>query len=333
MVIVNASFSGNGTTLTGHSNAAQPVRGGTTDVGDIAVTPTTFETNLGTKLQTCDFCDVFVPLPFPDGFPIGGGTVQAVYVSNSYIWTQQGDRIEALCCPGLFSDASDPLSGRYVNDTLPGRVVVTWYHMRTNGGRWRRGMTRRRKSSCSTMGASNSGIRTSPSPGYVETGLSVANARNTVQVDFSAGPISLPFPENVHENFNPYDHPFDLAGGFVSFTPNAGGGYDILPVPDITAPVCSVTAVSGTVFLEGEKIQVVANATDNGSIAHVHFLSSTNDLDVDLTAAPYQVPFVVPVGATSITFNVTAFDGWGNAACARARCRSCPIRGRRSSAA
>ncbi len=54
---------------------------------------------------------------------------------------------------------------------------------------------------------------------------------------------------------------------------------------------------NGAVLFEGEPIQIVANATDNGAVTHVHFLSATNDLDVDLTSPPYQVPFLVPVGA------------------------------------
>ena len=256
-VVVSASLVRNGQTTLGTSAPAAVVRGDTTDVGDLTATVTTFETSLGTRLQTCDFCDVAAPLPFV--FPIGGGTIQSVNVSNGYLWTYHGDTIEALCCPGLFTDPGDPLSGRYINDTLPGRFVVTWYHMRTNG----------RDQTAQVIlfsdGRIQIGYQDVTSPGYVQVGLFVPNATSSVAVDFSAGPVPLPVHANVYESFNPYDHPFDLAGGFVEFTPNAGGGYDILPVPDVAAPVCSVTPANGTVLLEGQSIQVVVTATDNGS--------------------------------------------------------------------
>ena len=132
-------------------------------------------------------------------------------------------------------------------------------------------------------------------------------------VDFSAGECRRSSGQAVYENFDMPFMPFDLAGGFVVFVPNAAGGYDIRPVPDVAAPVCAVTPANGSVLFEGEPITILPNATDNGSVNRVRFQSSAGELDVEYVQEPFETAFVVPIGVSSITFNVTAFDGWGNA--------------------
>jgi hypothetical protein len=130
VVIVSASLSANGTILTGLSAPAQPVRGGTTDVGDIVAAATSFENNLGTLTPACNYCTVTVPLPF--AFTIGANTYNRIYINNGYVYTDF-DSIEAFCCDlsstpgGGGGGAAPPDAGLYVNDQLPGRLVVTWW--------------------------------------------------------------------------------------------------------------------------------------------------------------------------------------------------------------
>ena len=49
--------------------------------------------------------------------------------------------------------------------------------------------------------------------------------------DFSAGRPSVAHLGGVYESFTASGNPFDLAGGFLVFTPNASGGYDSRYVP------------------------------------------------------------------------------------------------------
>src|SRR3989454_1154702 len=146
VLIVSASLSANGTTLTGFSEAAPPVRGGTTDVGDIVAAATSFVTDLGTLTPRCDFCDVTVQLPFE--FTIAGKIHTHININNGYLWTDDGDYLRAFCCNlttgggggggggglglagalavGAIAAPADSTAGLYVNDQLPGRFVVTW---------------------------------------------------------------------------------------------------------------------------------------------------------------------------------------------------------------
>ena len=72
---------------------------------------------------------------------------------------------------------------------------------------------------------------------------------------------------------------FDLDGGFLVFTPGADGGYDLRPVPDVVAPICTVTTpVNGSMLFEGEVLSIDANATDNASVSRVTLQSTEGDL-------------------------------------------------------
>lgn len=314
-VIVSAALVRDGQTFTGTSAPVPPVRSGTTDVGDIVATVTTFETSLGRLVATC--CDVTVDLPFD--FPLAGGVRRQIHINDGYVWTREGDEIDALCCLGLTADPNNPASGVYVNDALPGRFVITWYRQTTFSREGGAGAPLDPSNTITMQmilfadGRLQLGYQGVAPPVFADTGLFLSNERTLTAVDFSAGALTTSTGEDVWEDFDEALHPFDLAGGFLVFTPNAGGGYDIRPVPDVVAPVCTVAPASGTVVFEGEPIQIVANATDNGSVARVRFKSAAGGIDTDLTTAPFAVPFVVPVGVHDITFDVTAFDGWGNA--------------------
>jgi hypothetical protein len=316
-ISVGALLVANGQTIVGDALPVPPVRGGTTDVGDIVATVTALELRLGTLVSTCRFCDVVAPLPF--AFPIAGGTRNVVHVNDGYLWTDNGDSIEALCCPGLFGDSDNPASGVYVNDTLPGKFVVTWYREKASGGG--EGLAAALDPSQAVTaqiilyadGRIQFGYQGTAAVGNVEAGIFPAGWGSLTQVDLSqSGSFATAAGQAVYEHFNGSDHPFDLVGGFVIFTPNAGGGYTLLPVADLVAPTVSLTPDDGAVLLENQPIQIAAAVTDNGAVTHVRLQATPGDVDVDLTVPPYQVAFVVPAGVSGVTFTATAVDDWGN---------------------
>ena len=128
--IANATVTDNGTVvLTGTSAPTPTVRDGTTDVGDIVAAATRFETDLGQLIVPCTNCGgarAVLPLPFP--FPIVGTTAQEITIVDGYVYLNDGSfggsSLTLYCC--VNPNPNDPASGAYVNDTLPGRYVVTW---------------------------------------------------------------------------------------------------------------------------------------------------------------------------------------------------------------
>ena len=80
-------------------------------------------------------------------------------------------------------------------------------------------------------------------------------------------------------------------------------------------PACTITSpMNGSAVREGDAITVRATATDNVGVAAVRFQSSDGTLDSTDASVPYKASFVVPLGATTVTFTVTARDAAGNAA-------------------
>lgn len=322
-LVVSATLTRGSTVLTGYSAATAPVRGGETNVGDIIARAATFETDLGT--QRCPYCDVTEVLPF--AFSIAGAAVPQIHINSSgYFWTDGGDTVEPFCC-NMTPDLGDPMSGLYTNE-LPGRVVVTWFNMLTAGGGGGGEALAAAQSLPSTPpgrstvqlvlfadGRIQFGYRGIAPDSSSQVGLFPAQASINTEVDFDASPPpSVGAGEGVYENFYPGGHPFDLDGGFVVFTPNGASGYGIRPVPDTVGPVCSVTSpLDGATLFNGEPILVQATATDNGAVHHVTFRSTVGGLNLDDRSWPFSAPFVVPVGVTQVRFDVTAFDGAGNA--------------------
>lgn len=247
-IVANARLEGT-TVLTGSSAAFAPVRGGVTNVGTITISEAVFEENLGTFLSSCDDCAFLRALPFP--FPFYGTTWNEVYVgTNGFLTFGSGDSTYIETLPDFnnrprISAFFDDLYGRstggvYVNDTLPGRFVVTHQtvqHYNTGGsntlqmilyadGRIQfayRGITAREEGSI--------------------VGLTPGPNQPFVQLDYSNTPqATVPAGTSVYEYFT-QNNPFDLDNGFINFTRNADGGYSVRVT---TAPSAAATAeVSG----------------------------------------------------------------------------------------
>ena len=91
------------------------------------------------------------------------------------------------------------------------------------------------------------------------------------------------------------------------------GGTDPL-VADFTPPTILLTSpASGQTLVEGETIQISADATDDGRVTAVEFFVDGSLFDSDNTA-PYETPFTVPLGESSVTIEAVATDTNGNIA-------------------
>jgi len=267
-LVVNASFApANGTPLAGASASTPPVPGGTTNVGDIILVPALFETNLGTLVLQEDDGTLDRTIPFT--FSFYGTPYNQVSVNNNgnltfsfgdfeyrehiFDFLDEQPRIAALWDDLIPDETSgDTASGLYINDQLPGRLVITWLRQLEyfqipgpntiqvilySDGRIQMGYQ--------AVGSLDGIVGLSPG------GLTASDPRART-VHFSNTPtVSTTAGEAIYEQFevptprgdtdpqgsgqsSTRNNPFDLANGFILFTPNASGGYDIrtiLPPP------------------------------------------------------------------------------------------------------
>lgn len=287
--------------------AGAVVRGGLTAVGDVMLTATRWETH-GTKLTGCEgSCDVTLPF----AFPVAGTTVRVLTTNYSTIGEFPGVASLGPYVALMNKNPNDSSSGLFFNDTLPGRVVLTWVRMREQGNPqlitaqmilFADGRIQWAYRGAGGLGSFGAGPSFAP-----------ADAVNWVEADFTATPVfSIAAQEGVYERFVP-GHPFDLDNSFIVLTPAASGGYDVQFRRDQTPPVCQIVApLDGATVAEGEPVSLAAVASDNMIVQSVRFQSDPEDLDVTDFTAPYEASFVVPAGASSIIFTASARDRIGN---------------------
>ncbi|HEX6098540.1 MAG TPA: Ig-like domain-containing protein [Thermoanaerobaculia bacterium] len=270
-VIANARFvEPDGTILTGSSPAVAPVRAGVTNAGTITIAEAVFEENIGTFVSSCDDCTFLRNLPFP--FPFYGTTWSQVYVgTNGYVTFGAGDQTYTETLPAFntlprisafFDDLyGDTSGGMYINDTLPGRFVITHKtvpHYEYDGsntlqiilfadGRIQfayRGMT-----------ALETGAIVGLTPGPNRPFLQL-DYSNTPQAEVAANTA-------VYEYFNANNR-FDLDFGYIHFAPRPGGGYTVRTTVAPPAPLTmelsgapagtSVSAASGRIEATAENV-------------------------------------------------------------------------------
>jgi hypothetical protein len=109
--------------------------------------------------------------------------------------------------------------------------------------------------------------------------------------------FEVPFPRGDTDDSGTQDNPFDLDGGFILFTPNAGGGYDIrtiLPLPTVNSGI-----VTGTVF--DESGHTMQNVEVEVRSSHVPAFRSVTNTDAQ---GQYTVPDV-PCGGGMVTVRAT----------------------------
>ena len=90
-------------------------------------------------------------------------------------------------------------------------------------------------------------------------------------------------------------------GQYLAQVDNKG----IPPKASITSPVAGITVI------QGAKLPITVNATDDVAVAAVNFLVN-GQVVFTATSAPYQFNFTVPLNATSLILGATAVDLGGN---------------------
>jgi hypothetical protein len=200
----------------------------------------TFEPNIGTLVTRCDDCWVQHTLPFP--FPFFGRRYTTVFVNNNGHLTfssGEGDytesiaefarqaRISAFWDDLIARTGALPEAGLYVNDQLPDRFVVTWFHQQEY-----------------CCGGDNTIQATLFADGGILftyhgltawdaiVGITPGGAVPVRQVDYSTAlSFGTTEPTTILEQFTTGSHRFDLDGGFIVFTPHVSEGYDVRVIP------------------------------------------------------------------------------------------------------
>lgn len=90
-------------------------------------------------------------------------------------------------------------------------------------------------------------------------------------------------------------------GQYLAQVDNKG----IPPQASITSPV------AGSTVIQGARLPITVNATDDVAVAAVNFLVN-GQVVFTATSSPYQFNFTVPLNATSLTLGATAVDLGGN---------------------
>jgi hypothetical protein len=249
-IFVTASFTPpNQPMETGTSASVPPVRGGVTDVGTIQLIPANFITDYGVLVSQCDDCYFQYTLPFP--FPFFGVSQTVAYVgTNGYTTFDGGDwtyteslpQFSALPRISPFFDDLGPsyngydgydVPGLYVNDQIPGQFIVTYVHdphyylEGANTLQMQLYQDGRIIFAYQGISAIDTGTIVGLTPGPNTPSQSV---------DYSQQPnVDIPAGTGVYEYFTAQNL-FDLDNGFVIFTPNAGGGYNVRTLAQPGAP-------------------------------------------------------------------------------------------------
>lgn len=238
-IMVNATATVNATSLTGTSLAFAPNRGGVTNVGTVQLIPAQFITSYGTAITPrCDDCSYTHTLPF--AFPFYGVSHTSGFVgTNGYITFNQGDNTYTESLPAFnslprisafFDDlytvcSGDPTTGFYFNDQLPGVFVLTW-------------LKDPHFPQCT--GFNTIQIQLYPDGRIVFAYNGITSLNTGTVVGLTPGPnlpsqaadyshqlnFDVPAATAVYEYFTAQNL-FDMDGGFITFTPNAGGGYNV----------------------------------------------------------------------------------------------------------
>jgi hypothetical protein len=267
-IIVTATATVNTNSLTGSSLAVAPNRGGVTDVGTIQLIPATFITSYGTLISQCDDCSYSTDFGF--SFPFYGTNQTSGFVgTNGYITFGSGDSTysESLDAFNLlprisafFDDLYPPCiggtAGLYVNTQLAGVFVVTYL----NDGHY---------GICN--GPNTLQMQLYPDGRIVFAYNGITSIDTGTIVGLTPGPnlpsqaadysqqlnFDVPSATAVYEYFTDQNL-FGLDGGFIIFTPKAGGGYNVRSLPRPT----SSSAGSGTLSLNGGNL-ILSGATFN----------------------------------------------------------------------
>src|SRR5262249_1530997 len=224
------------------------------------------------------FDDGFVPVDLPFTFTLYGVPYDHAFVgTNGYLTFAGGDSTYIANVNTFnsrprvavhFMDLETPQSGTdgiFVNADVPGKFVVTWRNVHDCCGNGTP------KSSFQVVlnadGRIQFGCDGVQSP-FGLVGITPGPAATPQPIDFSQTPTF-----SVDAQTAPYDAidgAFDLDHAFLTFTPNAAGGYDgQLRIPPPT--VSLITPAAGDTLVGGPSIVVAAAPRVPGRTARVDF--------------------------------------------------------------
>lgn len=225
-------------------------------MGDIRVIPVQWETQIG----PCSLrgTNGFTPVSLPFAFPFYGTARTTAFVGTSgYITFNAGDTrsdpVLALFTPpqlpriavlmGGFSGGAQGCT--HINTSIAGRVVVTYSRV-VNTMEWMTGGSNTFQMILFSDGRIQFGYRGVTALGNLmnlTTGLFPGPTIPSRSVNYSDQPsVDVPGGTAVFEVFT-FRNLFDLDGGFIVFTPTAGGGYNIRTIMGVSG--ASRVLVSG----------------------------------------------------------------------------------------
>jgi hypothetical protein len=164
---------------------------------------------------------------------------------------------------------------------------------------------------------------------FINTGVTIVDVSNPPALQPRA---ILYFVPNGSNGFRNFDKGTGLAadGAYVYLTTNQSNGGaqgpkygtvgdtrlyigQYLAIVDNKgiAPTVSITSpATGSTVIQGSKLLITANATDDVAVASVSFLVNGQVVFAS-TSAPYQYTYTIPTGITTLTLGATAVD-FGN---------------------
>ncbi|MBS1859361.1 MAG: Ig-like domain-containing protein [Acidobacteria bacterium] len=320
-IVASARFTdASNTQLTGSSAPFAPVRGGTTDVGTISLASAQFEANIGNDVINCDDCNYTLTLPFP--FPYYGTNQTQLYIgSNGYLTFGHGDNTytESLAAfqntprISLFFDDLDERchGGVYLNTQLPGKVVITYDHVDHY--------------SCYN-GPNTMQIQLYPDGRIVFIYNGITSTTTGMIVGINPGPntpsqaidyrtqtnVNVAAGTAIYEYFT-NGTPFNIDYSSIVFTPQPGGGYNVLTLLQPNQPANNVVAGSNSAAQAGnaQAAQAMRNAIRQSVLrasdlanAEVIVRSSGNPDWVGMTNTDANGNFLltgVPAGGINVT--------------------------------
>jgi hypothetical protein len=229
---------GQGHLLSGASGRTPPVRGGATLIGDIVVSDAVYETDIGAALDFLGQDDISAYVAFTQGFTFnffgksyGGAHVSSngrvLFDFDDSTFTETLDEFNNQPQIDAFFDDLYPGRGGQGGVFLkqyPDRAVITW----NNVPHYSVGGSDTIQMILFSDGRIQFGYNgiTSTTTGNI-VGVTAGNVALPSESDFSAAPFAAQGATAVYERFIGSDHPFDLDGKLLIFTPANAGGYNV----------------------------------------------------------------------------------------------------------
>ena len=300
-----------GTSLRGLSAEFPTVVGETLEIGDIVLMPVVFEfeEEIGDGLNQSDDTFDFAAFAGDFTFPFFGTDHTGVFIgSNGYLTFGAGDTdtsesVNDFLAPepriaAFFDDLNPGAGGDVFVNQFPGRFVVTYQGVPefSNTG------SNTFQVTLFTDGAIQFAYRDlTAADAIVGVSPGGSPAPPFVQVDYSQdSPVSTDGPVAILELFSA----FDLEEAFLSFTPNATGGFDVTTFTPGRTTVQGVVRDAGGLAVEEARVTIVGSAF-TGLVAMTDMDGFFSIPDVPATRGNIQARAVKITTANELLFGTS----------------------------